>query len=348
MSDPRDARRMLLRALDRRAFLRGTLVASAGGAALWTVGCSSGGGGAKTPAGTPGAATPGGATMAAGATPATTANASGITPNLLTQEFVAGQDNRFAVGLIQKDGKLVKGDAVHLRFFTIGADGQTGTFRGEGDAKYVELNVAGAHLHDKSGPQAVADDSVSFYVANTPFDVAGRWGVEIAATPSDGGATATIQAPFVVLDKSQSPGIGTVPPASRNDTFATNSNTESLCSRSPACPLHDKVIADVLGKGRPLVVMFSTPAFCQSRFCGPVLEVLLTQVPTYQDRADFVHIEVWQDFQLQKHRPATDEWGLPTEPYTFFMDKGGNVVGKFEAVFGQDELTAALDQLVKL
>ncbi len=334
--------RHLLRSLDRRDFLRASLAASAGGAALWAVGCGSSGGGAKTPVAT------GSATVAASATPGATANVSGITPNLLTQEFVANRDNRFAVGLVGKDNKLVKGAAVHLRFFTVAADGTTGTFRGEGDARYVELNVEGAHLHDKSAGAAVTDDSVSFYVANTPFDVAGRWGVEISATLADGGAPATIQAPFVVLDKPQSPGIGTVPPASRNDTFATNPNVESLCSRSPACPLHDKVIADVLGKGRPLVVQFSTPAFCTSRFCGPVLEVLLTQVPSYQDRVDFVHIEVWQDFQLQKHRPAADEWKLPTEPYTFFMDKGGKVAGKFEAIFGQDELASALDKLAKL
>ena len=158
--------------LGRRRFLRGTLAASAGGAALWAVGCGSGGGGAKTPAATPGAATPG-ATMAGGGTPASTANPSGITPNLLTQEFVAGRDNRFAVGLIGKDSKLVKGASVHLRFFTMGEDGTTGTFRGEGDAQYVELNVEGAHAHDKSGGAAAADDSVSFYVANTPFDVTG-------------------------------------------------------------------------------------------------------------------------------------------------------------------------------
>jgi hypothetical protein len=330
----------LLRTLDRRGFLRGTVAASATGALL-AAGCGSSGG-AKTPVAS------GSVTARAGATPGSTANPSGITPNLLTQEFVAGRDNRFAVGLVTKGGKLVKGAAVHLKFFTIGPDGQTGTLRGEGDGRYVELNVPGAHLHDRSAGDAVTDDSVSFYVANTPFDVAGKWGVEIAATPADGAAAATIQAPFTVLATPQSPGVGSVPPASKNDTFATNTNLESLCSRSPACPLHDRVIADVLGKGRPLVVMFSTPAFCTSRFCGPVLEVLLAQVPAYQDRVDFVHIEVWQDFQLQKHRPATDEWKLPTEPYTFFMDKGGTVVGKFEAVFGQDELASALDQLVAL
>jgi hypothetical protein len=338
-------RRQLLRSLDRRTFLRSTLAITVGGAAFYTIGCSSSGSDAKTPATTQAA---GSATAAKGATPSTTANPSGIRPSLLTQEFVANRDNRFAVGLVGPGNQLVTGAEVHLKFFTIGADGVTGTFRGEGDAKYVELNVPGAHAHDSSGSAAASDDTVSFYVANTPFDQVGKWAVEIDATLAGGAGQATVQAPFAVLDQPLTPGIGTTPPASRNDTFATNSNLESLCSRTPACPLHDKVIGDVLGQGRPLVVMFSTPAFCTSRFCGPVLEVLLAQVPTYQDRIDFVHIEVWQDFQLQKHRPAADEWNLPTEPYTFFMGKGGKVAGKLEGVFGQDELTSALDQLAKL
>ena len=100
-----------------------------------------------------------------------------------------------------------------------------------------------------------------FYVAQTPFDTAGKWGVEVYVTLGDGGASATIQAPFTVRDKVAEPGLGTMPPASQNDTIATNKDLASLCSRTPACTLHDKVIADVLGKGRPLVVMFSTPAF---------------------------------------------------------------------------------------
>jgi len=260
-----------------------------------------------------------GSTPVSGATAGSSAAASKITPSLLTQEFVAGENNRFSVGLVNASNKLVKGANVHLRFFTIGTDGSSGTFRGEGDAGYVELTVPDAHTHDNSPQGAVTDDSVAFYVANTPFDTAGKWGVEIGVTQS-GGDPVTIQAPFVVRQASQSPGFGSTPPASRNDTFATNPNTESLCSRSPACPLHDKVIGDVLGKGRP----------------------------QYQDRVDFVHIEIWQDFQLQKNRPAVDEWKLPGEPYTFFMDKTGKVVGKLESVFSGEELTSALDQLAKL
>lgn len=327
--------------LDRRTFLRTFLAASAGGAAL-AIGCGSDSGTESTA--TPAAASP----VATSGSASPTASASAITPSLLTSEFVAGQDNRFAIGLLNSQRKLVKDAAVHMRFFTIGADGSTGSLRGEGDATYVELNVPGAHTHDGSGASDIAEDSVAFYIANTPFDVAGNWGVEINVTPNDGTAPAKIQAPFTVLAQSKSPGLGTVPPASRNDTAATNPDTASLCSRSPACPLHDKVIGDVLGKGRPLVVQFSTPAFCQTRFCGPVLEVLLNQVPQYEDRIDFVHIEVWQDFQLQKNRPAVTEWNLQTEPYTFFMTKDGRVAAKLEAIFSDEELSSALSQLAAL
>jgi hypothetical protein len=329
------AERLIHRALSRRSFMRAALAATAGGAALYAVGCGSGDGddGKPTAASSPAAdSTPGGAEE--------------IRPVLLTSEFVAGQNDRFAVGLLQ-GGKLVKDAAVHVRFYKIGDDGQTGTFRGEGDLAFAELNVEGAHAHDATTGEAASTDEVSFYVANTPFDEAGRWGVELAVTPSNGpqgGALpASVQVPFEVLAESKSPALGTVPPASQNDTTATNPDAASLCSRDPMCPLHDKVIADVLGKGRPLVVQFSTPAFCESRFCGPVLEVLLGQVPNYQDRMDFIHIEVWQDFQLQKYRAATQEWKLPTEPYTFVMDGQGTVVGKIEAVFTDEELKKALD-----
>ncbi|MEX2226825.1 MAG: hypothetical protein WEB52_10300 [Dehalococcoidia bacterium] len=337
--NPEHTERLIRRALSRRAFVRGAFAATAGGAALYAIGC---GGGDDDPSPT--------ATSASERSPSpmTTPGGEGdIRPVLLTSEFVAAQNNRFAVGLLQ-DARLVKDAAVHARFFKIGADGQTGEFRGEGDLRFVELNVEGAHAHDSTTGEQLSGDEVSFYVANTPFDDAGAWGVELAVAPEGGAPPVTVQVPFEVLAEPKSPAVGSVPPASQNDTGATNPNSESLCSRDPICPLHDKVIADVLGKGRPLVVQFSTPAFCESRFCGPVLEVLLDQMPAHQDRVDFIHIEVWKDFQLKTYREAGVEWNLPTEPYTFLMNGEGAVVGKIEAVFTEEELTNALDQLAAL
>ena len=326
--------RLATRALARRAFLRAAGSASVGGAALYLVGCGSSGGGSaslKTPA----------AMMNTAIAP----GSEGIRPVLLTREFVVNADNRFLVGLQDGDGKLVKDATVHLRFFKIGADGSTGSLRAEVDMQYRELNVPGAHTHDGTAGDTVTEDSVSFYAAATPFDEAGAWGVEVAVRTTTG-APSTVQLPIDVLHEPETPADGSLPPASQNDTAGTNANTESLCSRDPICGLHDKVIADLLGKGRPLVVQFSTPAYCQTRFCGPVLEVLLAEVPAYQDRIDFVHIEVFKDFQLQQYRPAVEEWNLPGEPYTFFMDSDGAVRGRLEAIFTTAELVAKLESMV--
>ena len=41
--------------------------------------------------------------------------------------------------------------------------------------------------------------------------------------------------------------------------------------------------------------------------------------------------------------PATDEWGLPSEPWVFVVDPSGVVTSAFEGAASDDELTAAID-----
>jgi hypothetical protein len=323
------------RAIGRRAFLRTTAALSAGGAAAWALACSGSGGGDAT-------STPETSPTFELATP----SPGGIQPRRLTSEFVVNEPNRFLIGLLGPDGRLVEEAGVNLRFYKIGADNTTGTFRRSGDATFLKLSVPGAHAHDSTGDDLANDSEVSFYGAVTPFEEAGPWGVELTITPKAGGTKTQLQLPFDVLAAYKTPANGAQAPASVNDTVQTTTDPANLCSRDPQCPLHDKVIADLVGKGRPLVVQFSTPAFCETRFCGPVLEVLLEQVPAYQDRIDFVHIEVWQDYQLKKLRPAIGDWKLESEPYTFFVKGDGTVASRLEAIFTSAELKQELDKLV--
>ena len=37
-------------------------------------------------------------------------------------------------------------------------------------------------------------------------------------------------------------------------------------------------------QGKPVIAMFATPARCQSRYCGPVLDQLIELAPAYGDR----------------------------------------------------------------
>jgi hypothetical protein len=321
------------RPLDRRALLRGALGLGAGAAAIAVVGCGGGDDdtGEETPAG--GSPTP--------APPAT----GDVRPSLLTTEFVVNEQNRFLVGLLGDGGRLVRGAQVQARFYKLGEDNRTGTLRHQATLPYVELNVEGAHVHDGSSAELAAEDTVGFYGGVTPFEEAGGWGVELIVN-QEGTETARVQVPITVLEQSTTPPLAGPAPATQNDTLATTLTPEAICSRDPQCPLHDKVIADVIAAGRPLVVQISTPAYCQTRFCGPVLELLLHEMPPYQDRIDFVHLEVWQDFPARVPRRAVADWRLPGEPFTFFIAADGTVRSKLEAIFTNAELRAALDGLV--
>ncbi len=117
--------------------------------------------------------------------------------------------------------------------------------------------------------------------------------------------------------------------------------------------MHGITIADALAEGRPLVVAFATPAFCETRTCGPVMESVMDPLyDQYQDRAGFIHVE---PFQLQELRdgtgripvPATSEWGLQTEPWIFVVDADGRVAAKFESITALDEVESVLVDLLE-
>jgi hypothetical protein len=107
-----------------------------------------------------------------------------------------------------------------------------------------------------------------------------------------------------------------------------------------------------------VLVAFVTPAFCQTRFCGPVMEeVVIPTSEAYGDRIEIIHIE---PFDLQAARdgsfltsvdggsiylpaPIVSEWGLLTEPFIFVIDPDGTVAAKFEGIMEAEEVAAALD-----
>ncbi len=71
------------------------------------------------------------------------------------------------------------------------------------------------------------------------------------------------------------------------------------------------------------------------------------------DRANYIHVEVFEDpHMIEGARPtgglvaAVDEWGLPTEPWTFVIDSQGLVRGKFEQFTTAAEIEAKLLEIL--
>jgi hypothetical protein len=109
--------------------------------------------------------------------------------------------------------------------------------------------------------------------------------------------------------------------------------------------MHDTDLADALGK-EPVVLLFATPALCQSRVCGPVADEA-EQVKSQTDsNVAFIHMEVYNDNDPNKgYRPQLKAYGLRTEPWLFVIDQNGRISTRIEGAFGISELEDAVNKV---
>lgn len=287
----------------------------------------------------PSAATPAAPTAPAEAGPTPTATARAQQLQVLqlvvaVTDLAVGPGNRLAFALIGPDGPVrVPTAAVQIVF--LGGEGGQGS------------QVAAVFR-----PWPVEPGGI--YSALVQFERAGLWGME-ARVFLPGGGSGVGRAQLSVATASSAPGLGARPPASRNKTsagFADPSDPEELAritsSSEPDPDLYRLTVAEALESGRPTVVAFATPAYCRTATCGPQVEVITALKDRFADRANFIHIEVYEDphqlTDLSRARlvPQMAEWGLLTEPFTFVLDRDGRVAAKFEGFVNEDELGAAL------
>jgi hypothetical protein len=116
-------------------------------------------------------------------------------------------------------------------------------------------------------------------------------------------------------------------------------------TRIPADSMHRSDLQDVLGK-KPVILVFSTPQLCESRVCGPVVDVQAQVAEETGDRAEFIHSEIYNDNDANKGvRPPVKAFGLPSEPWLFAIDAKGIVRDRIEGPFGIEEVRRAVDKV---
>jgi hypothetical protein len=192
-----------------------------------------------------------------------------------------------------------------------------------------------ATLHAKGLPK-----KRGIYTVEAVFPQAGPWQATVKVEGQ------RITHAFQVQDQAQSPTPGTPAPRVPSPTVTDPMGVDPICTRNPPCPLHQQSLSDVIGGGKPVAVMFATPALCETRYCGPVLDDLLTLVGRFQDRITFVHVEIYTSLEGGTTVPAVDAWGLPGEPWLFGVDASGNVVSRLDGAFGHDEQQQLIQRLV--
>ena len=68
--------------------------------------------------------------------------------------------------------------------------------------------------------------------------------------------------------------------------------------------------------------------------------------PDLKDQVNFIHVEIYETFNPLVYGPEMEQWGLPSEPWTFVLDDEGAVTHRFGGPVSSRELSAALETLV--
>jgi len=187
------------------------------------------------------------------------------------------------------------------------------------------------------------DPFAAIYAAPVPFKNPGRYSV-LALTETGGKRLASPgQIEVLAARDDRIPGVGDRPPPVETDTLASaHGDIASIDTRVPPSDMHARSFADVLGK-RPVALLFATPQLCQSRVCGPVVDVALQMKAKYGDRIEFIHQEVYKDNNPSKGlREPLQRFNLPTEPWLFVVGRDGRITARLEGSIGLTAFERAL------
>jgi len=249
-----------------------------------------------------------------------TAKNRAISPLVLSSDLHASADPQRFVFAIARGSNYASFGPAQVGFAAPGAKG----------GKILDTNLYKEGLPRGRG----------IYVVETAFPTAGVWN-----------AVAVVQGrqvPFAVQVKpaAEAPLPGTAAPRAASPTTASPLGVNPICTRKPPCPLHDVSLADVIGTGKPVAVMFATPALCQSQYCGPVLDQLLDIMAPYRDRVQMVHVEIYESNRGATRAPTVAAWDLPSEPWFYTIDGNGTIKERLDGAIATNETKAALDRLV--
>lgn len=234
--------------------------------------------------------------------------------------YRSDEPQRLAVAIVGPDGQ-VSGAPARIAMAPEGAE----------PGPFVD-----ATLHDEGLPEGRG-----IYVVEPVLDVAGTWEAQV---DYDG---ELLPLAFPVGEEAVAPIPGrpavSVPTATLDDPLGV----DPICTLDPVCPFHDVSLDDVLGQGTPIVVSFSTPARCQTQYCGPTLETLVEIEPEVGADVTTIHVEIYPDLRSQEVVAAVgpEGWGLPSEPWMYSIAGDGSIVRRMDGAFGASEMRAMYEEL---
>jgi hypothetical protein len=284
----------------------------------------------------------------------------GLAVLIASYDVAVGEDRRLMAGVLTSD-------AVPLAFgevtFELGYLGQEPSgeaeLASETTATYLPVPGLEPQIEPTQRPVLLeGEPGTGVYATEVDLDEPGFYGLRVTAELEDG-STLQGQTTFDVLAETEVPDVGDDAPRSDNliiadveagevPPVAVDSRAQGDDAEIPDPHLHDSTIAESLEAGTPVVAILSTPTYCVSTFCGPLTVEVGDLAGNYPD-VDFVHIEVWRDFEEQQLNDAAAEW-IQTEtggnePWVFLIDGDGVIQARWDNVLDIEALEEQLQAL---
>ena len=245
--------------------------------------------------------------------------------------------NRFAFGLFDAARKQIADTPVAVYVARRGG----GRVHGPFPARWESLETPPAYRSEITSSDP--DAANSLYVADVPFPKAGQYEVlGVVRLDKRLMAAEPVTPTLPVVARGDVPEVGAPAPRISTPTRASEGAIERIETRIPPDTMHEVDFADAIGK-RPILLLFSTPALCQSRVCGPVNDIAEQVKAAHRGDTAFIHMEIYNDNRLENgFRPQVSRFELPTEPWAFAIDRAGKVAARLEGAFTAREIEHAL------
>ncbi len=272
---------------------------------------------------------------------------------LIASSVIDVKTTRIPFVIIGSRGEYLQPDTIQVRILpksSPAAESVTGEYL---IPKYHSIVVTEDHIH-RDGELHAHENDLGIYVVNVDeLQYPGEWQLELVVKNLEKQGTINeIQTTFVVSEDLQFLAVGSKVPLMTGRTLDTGFKLEELSTHpNPNPAMYNTTVEKAINNNRPSVVVFSTPAYCQSKVCGPVLDIVMSVMDLYESQIDFIHIEPF-DLQTLSNtgtfllsQPA-QEWRLPSEPWIIVVDRDGKVAGKFEGIIGRTELIEVCDSVL--
>jgi hypothetical protein len=289
--------------------------------------------------------------------PSPAASGPAFNAEVASVDLYTAATQRFLIGLFAGDANGVRyltfGD-VELRFAFLG----DGTAPPTGGTTTTGVYVPTPGTEAEDAEPTLSEPSVArgvYQAEDVTFDEAGTWQVTVRADVTDVGPVELTTA-FVVSAEPALPAPGQRALKTENLTLASKDEPpaaiDSHAADGGAIPdpsLHRWTIAEAIRQQRPALVSFATPVYCESRFCGPVVDAVEQLSKRYADDAVFIHVEIFHDFANNEINEAAADWlyrnGDLREPWLYLIGADGTIVDRWGVLWDPQEVGAELRAL---